>query len=252
MSFAVAQPPTLDGDVERNVAQHVELVEVSALAGAEWILFPELSLTGYVIDDAARLALRVDDPRLAPLQRMVDVLHTAVIAGAPVRNTHRGTLELCALVFRSGKAPLVVPKQRLGAFGASARVDLLEGRELPSAESSVFVSGGRRNPLVLGRSRVAIAICADSGDPAHAARAAAQDATVYAASMFVIPSEYDAEATRLRDYARQHGMWVAMANHGAPTGGLRSAGRSAVWTDEGVCVEQAPTEGRALTLIRAR
>lgn len=42
--------PTL-GDVARNLAMHVDVIERSAEAGADLVVFPELSLTGYFLQD---------------------------------------------------------------------------------------------------------------------------------------------------------------------------------------------------------
>jgi predicted amidohydrolase len=43
---------------------------------------------------------------------------------------------------------------------------------------------------------------------------------------FLVPSAWEAEAGVLRQRAAEHGMLVAMANYGAPSGGLAAAGRS--------------------------
>ncbi|RMH04877.1 MAG: carbon-nitrogen hydrolase [Planctomycetota bacterium] len=56
------------GDLERNLAAHLEWIDRAAEAGADLVLFPELSLTGYFLRDLVHdLALRPDDRRLREL-----------------------------------------------------------------------------------------------------------------------------------------------------------------------------------------
>ena len=101
-----------------------------------------------------------------------------------------------------------------------------------------------------GRAEAALAICADIGDPAHAERCAQLRASAYLASMFSIPSAYPGDAERMAGYARAHGMICALANHGAPTGGLAAAGRSAVWDPAGRCVGELGPDGGILVARR--
>lgn len=53
LTLALAQINTKLGDVEANLEKHLELARQAAQGGAELIVFPELSLTGYVLQDIA-------------------------------------------------------------------------------------------------------------------------------------------------------------------------------------------------------
>jgi predicted amidohydrolase len=53
LNVAMAQINTVLGDVERNLEKHLELVAQARRGGADLITFPELSLTGYVLQDLA-------------------------------------------------------------------------------------------------------------------------------------------------------------------------------------------------------
>jgi len=235
--LAVAQTCAVPGDLRANVAEHLRLARLASTEGAELVLFPELSLTGYEIESAGRLALTPEDARLDPLRDLAAESNTVLVAGAPIRVG--GQLYIGAVILPPDRRTRVYTKRRLGAFGEAARVDGVP----PPPERTVF-RAGRRDPLVRLRGRrAAIAVCADIGDPAHAARAAARGASAYLASMFVIPSDYHADATRLRGYASRHGFVVAMANHGAPTGGLRAAGASVIWSPDGAELLRLPTAG---------
>jgi predicted amidohydrolase len=109
---------------------------------------------------------------------------------------------------------------------------------------------GDRNPLIrFGGNTAAVAVCADIGRPSHPQLAADRGANVYLASMFVIPSEFAGDATKLNGYAVEHSMMVALANYGAATGGLAAAGRSAVWSEAGGLLVQLPASGAGVGVV---
>jgi len=105
--LALAQCAPKLGDLESNLSLHHELAEEAAAGGASVCVFPELSLTGYLLKDLVPdVAMGLDDPRLEPLlemSRRVDLVlglvlrsddfryHNAAVylAGGEVRHVHR-------------------------------------------------------------------------------------------------------------------------------------------------------------------
>lgn len=73
MKICAVQAHSLSGDIEHNSERHCRLVESAAGRGADVIVFPELSLTGYEPTMAAGLTLDRRDPRLAPLQQLAEL-----------------------------------------------------------------------------------------------------------------------------------------------------------------------------------
>jgi predicted amidohydrolase len=70
LKLALAQINTRLGDVEANLEKHLSLAQEARAAGADLIVFPELSLTGYVLQDlAAAVSHRPvpEDPAFKPL-----------------------------------------------------------------------------------------------------------------------------------------------------------------------------------------
>lgn len=70
LSLALAQINTKLGDVNANLEKHLALAKEAWQAGAELLVFPELSLTGYVLQDLVpNVAHRPagDDPVFQPL-----------------------------------------------------------------------------------------------------------------------------------------------------------------------------------------
>jgi predicted amidohydrolase len=235
-SIAVAQTCPVKGDVSANLEEHLRLVEVAKAEGAQVVVFPELSLTGYEIELAGELAFSEHDARLARLVDAASSRAITLIVGAPVRIEAR--LHIAAFVLLPDGTSTLYTKHRLGAFGESARSD----GTLPPAEATVFHPGDR-NPLVrFGGNTAAVAICADIGLPTHPLRAADRGVKAYLASMFVIPSAFEGDSATLQRYAAQHSMVVALANFGSPSGGLTSAGRSSIWSQKGeLLVELGPS-----------
>ena len=51
LNLALAQINTVLGNVEKNLEKHLKLIEQARSNGADLLVFPELSLTGYVLQD---------------------------------------------------------------------------------------------------------------------------------------------------------------------------------------------------------
>jgi predicted amidohydrolase len=236
-AIAVAQSVPVPGDVGANVVEHVRLARRAAERGAKIVLFPELSLTGYELGLAERLAFDERDPRLAPLMDLARGGGATLVVGAPVRLD--GKLHIGAFVLSPDGASALYTKRHLGTFPPSAAVD----GAVPPGEPTVFWPGTRDPLLTVGGRPAVVAICADTGHPSHPAAAAARGAKTYLASMFVIPSDHDAEWSKLRSHAVTHSMLVAAANFGGPSGGLASAGRSAIWSEQGTLVGELGASG---------
>jgi NAD+ synthase (glutamine-hydrolysing) len=66
--------------------------------------------------------------------------------------------------------------------------------------------------------------------------------------MFFTPPELEREAARLRTYAVRHSMTVVLANYGGPSGGLASAGGSAIWSEKGALLVQLDGIGSGIAI----
>ncbi|MEK6649789.1 MAG: nitrilase-related carbon-nitrogen hydrolase, partial [Bacteroidota bacterium] len=71
-TLALAQTDAVLGDVAANLERHLQRAEEAMRAGAEIVVFPELSLTGYTLRDlTGEVALDPrTDRRLQPLRDM--------------------------------------------------------------------------------------------------------------------------------------------------------------------------------------
>jgi NAD+ synthase (glutamine-hydrolysing) len=79
-TMALAQIKTQLGNVEQNLEKHLSIIDDARRQGAELVLFPELSLTGYALQDLTPSVARqptADDPTFGPLlkaSRDLDIL----------------------------------------------------------------------------------------------------------------------------------------------------------------------------------
>jgi NAD+ synthase (glutamine-hydrolysing) len=70
LKLGLAQIKTVLGDMPANLAHHLELIDQAVAQGVQLLVFPELSLTGYVLQDLVPALARrptADDPIFAPL-----------------------------------------------------------------------------------------------------------------------------------------------------------------------------------------
>lgn len=80
LPLALAQINTKLGDVNANLEKHLHLSAQAAQNGAELIIFPELSLTGYVLQDLAASAALTPGPHnpifsaLCEASRSIDII----------------------------------------------------------------------------------------------------------------------------------------------------------------------------------
>ena len=243
-AVAAGQLVSLPGQVEANVERHVELVRHAVdlprpYSRPALILFPELSLTGYEIPMARRLAFTAEDPRLEPLRAIAQQEDITLIVGAPRRCEKR--FHLSAYVIRKDGSLYTYDKQHLGAFPED-----IHPTSPPPAEWTVFEAGKGSSVIEIEGCKHALAICADTGHPEHVERSVSEGATMLLASMFIHPAYETIERQRFEDHALTHGIPILIANHGGVTGNLQSAGKSAFHDPHGTCLASLPSSGTGI------
>ena len=85
MKIALAQIRSVKGDINRNIAHHLFYIDKAVTAGADAVIFPELSLTGYEPALADELATQENDQRLSIFQSASDTNELIIGIGLPVR-----------------------------------------------------------------------------------------------------------------------------------------------------------------------
>ena len=115
LRIALAQIAPRLGLFDENLAVHRDLLRQARADGAGLVVFPELGLTGYLLQDlAAEVAIRLDDPRLASLAAETDGL-SAVVSFVEESGDHR--LFIAAALLEDGEIRHVHRKLFLPTYG---------------------------------------------------------------------------------------------------------------------------------------
>ncbi len=144
---ALAQIAPHLGDVAANLERHSALIEEARADGADLVVFPELGLTGYLLQDLnAEVAMRVDDPRLERLAQQARGI-SAVVSFVEESDDHR--LFIAAALLEDGAIRHIHRKVFLPTYG------LFDERRFFAA-GSVFRATDSRLGVRLG-----ISVCED-------------------------------------------------------------------------------------------
>ncbi|OGO26047.1 MAG: hypothetical protein A2Y54_06925 [Chloroflexi bacterium RBG_16_51_16] len=117
LKLALAQTASHLGDVQANLEKHLEFIKQARSQKADLILFPELSLTGYVLQDLVpTVARRVDenDPVFKPLFKASQDLD--IVVGF-VDEDARHRFYIASVYLSGGKALHIHHKVYLPTYG---------------------------------------------------------------------------------------------------------------------------------------
>jgi len=150
---AACTVPVAMADPATNAARIAEQVQALHDDGVDVALFPELSLSGYAIDDLLLQDVLLDavDAAVVDLAKATAKLRPVVVVGAPIRSGAR--LYNCAVVLNRGEVLGVVPKvnlpnyrefyeKRWFASGDDARGTMLTRAHWPGADEDGDVPFG--------------------------------------------------------------------------------------------------------------
>jgi predicted amidohydrolase len=148
LNLALAQINTRLGDIKANLEKHLALASQARQHGADLLIFPELSLTGYVLQDlAASVACRpaADDPIFAPL---LEASHNIDLLVGFVEEDRRHRFYISAAYLSHGEVAHVHRKVYLPTYGIFD-------------EKRFFAPGDRFRAFETRWGRAGILICED-------------------------------------------------------------------------------------------
>jgi predicted amidohydrolase len=116
LRIALAQVAPRLGELEANLERHRELIRLARGSGAGLVVFPELGLTGYLLQDlAGEVAMRLDDPRLGALAAETSGGGSAIVSFVEESGDHR--LFIAAALMEDGELRHVHRKVFLPTYG---------------------------------------------------------------------------------------------------------------------------------------
>ena len=232
MILASAQTQPNPRDIRQNLDQHYQLVERAAKEGAELIVFPEMSLTGYEREKASDLSFSLIDPRLDKLRSLADKHRIIIIAGAPVKINEK--LHIGSLIIKPNSATSLYTKQHLH-----------------NGEEQFFSPSAEYNPLInLQNEKISFAICADIDHSIHPKKAKKVLSSIYIPSIFFSKSGISDAHSKLSNYAKKHSLSILMSNFSGTSNGIQSGGRSAFWNAQGDLVKQLDENADGLLVVK--
>lgn len=198
-------------------------------AGADLVVFPELSLSAYEPALAAGLALEQGSAYWQRWQLLSDELGISFAFGMPVQLEEGIVIGL--FYFQPAQPYRVYAKHYLHPD-----------------EEPYFIAGTGWDGIVRGQQRLAFGICYELSVPAHAEYAHQQNVQIYVASVAKFENGIPAAHQRLAEIARQYSMHVLMSNAIGPVDNGYCTGQSAIWNPDGEMIAQLPKETEGLLL----
>lgn len=219
LTIAAAQIECRPGDIEANLALHLEMIGAARRRGVDLLLFPELSLCDYVsVPDLAAVGMRRDDDAFA---RLADAAGGMTLSVGFVERSGGHHYNAMAMM-TGGEAAAVHHKLNLPTYG-----NLVEGHHYQAGHAVELVEtkGWQTSTLV----------CADVWNPALPWIAALKGAELMlipvASALGAVEGEFenpDGWDATLRQLAATYAMPLVMTNHCGRRGNLNFWGGSRI------------------------
>jgi predicted amidohydrolase len=233
--IALAQMEPILGDLETNVSRHVAWAGKAIARGADLLVFPELSLTGYLLQDlVAEVAVPLDEP--GPIRPLLEMSRRIGLVVGLVEESGGHRFHNSALFLEGGRVRHVHRKVYLPTYGMFD-----EGR--------FFAAGDRIEAFPTPFGRMGMLICEDFWHPS-AALVLAQDGADCLLVLSAGPTEalgrrgasigQDTWRSLARVTAQMQTLFVAYVNRVGFEDGVNFAGGSCVIDPFGACLAEAP------------
>ena len=165
LRVATATPEVAVGDIPTNLAHHIDLYDAASANDTSLVVFPELSLTGYTLQDlvAHPSILRGATQALQLFAEHTKGKNTAAVVGLPFQEGN--ALYNCAAVVSEGEVRGIVPKQHLPTYNEFYEKRWYQtwgARTTTTVQlGSARVPFGRDQLFQIGSQYVGIEICED-------------------------------------------------------------------------------------------
>jgi predicted amidohydrolase len=234
MRIMLAQIHSLPGELGTNITHAEQVIAHAVSEGADLLVFPELSLSGYSIGELTDdISIHPDDERIMKLAKGAN--GAGVLLGFPEAQAHGLHLYNSAGYYENGQLVHVHRKLFLPNYA------VFEERKhfLPGQSSRAF-------PIMRGRHRAATLICNDAWQP-QLAYVATQDGAIIllvpaCSAQSVFPERYDSRSYWrgiTRFYGRMFQLYVVFVNRVGTEGTLRFWGGSHVVDPWGQVIAEA-------------
>ena len=228
MKICAVQTRPIKGDLQRNIANHKKLIDLAVSYGADTIIFPELSLTGYEPELSKELATNQDDSRFDDFQKISDTSQVTIGVGVPTKNNEGICISM--VLFQPYKARQTYSKNYLHPD-----------------EEEFFISGQSSAGFIVNKA--ALAICYELSVPEHSEKAFKNGAEIYIASVAKSLNQVDKAIKSLSEIGNKYSMTVLMSNCIGQSGGYECAGKTSIWNNKGLLAGQLNDRNEGILII---
>jgi predicted amidohydrolase len=230
MNVALCQLKPTAGNIGKNITRHLEFIEVAISNAADFIVFPELSLTGYEPALANQLAMNLADQRLDVFQEISNVNEIAIAVGLPCTSANGITISLA--IFQ--------PHVMINKYSK----DFLHPDEYPN-----FIPGTNLMNLSVNDTKIALAICYELSVKEHIERSFSTSPDVYIASVAKSEKGVKLSEKILSETARKNATLVMMCNSVGLQDGGECAGTTSAWNPSGNMLCQLDTMHEGILFV---
>lgn len=230
MKICVAQTRSVKGDIQSNIENHKKIINLAVSNGANLIIFPELSITGYEPELAKELATNQEDRRLDDFQQISDTKQITIGVGAPTKNN--AGLCISMVIFQPNK-----PRQTYSK------------KYIHPDEEAFFISGKNFGCLQDTKPKIGLAICYELSIPDHSANAFKSGAEIYIASVAKTAEGVEKASKSLSEIASKYSMTVLMSNCVGHCDNFESAGKTAIWNNMGMLVAELNDSDEGILIV---
>ena len=232
MKLASAQIKSNQNNVEKNLIDHHRFIKRAADYDVDIITFPEMSITGYLRENADRIAFNLDDVRLDELRNLSSDHNMVIIAGAPIQI--ESNLYIGSFIIKPDGTLSIYTKQYLH-----------------TGEDEFFQSSFDYNPVIeIDDEKISFAICADIDNPLHPDAAYKNGSTFYMPSIFFSTTGISGAHNSLSLYAQRYSMNILLSNYCGKLWGSDAGGGSAFWLSSGDLITALDRKNSGLVIVR--
>ena len=228
--YAVGQIQNNHHNSEKNIEDHTNMILLAAENKADFILFPEMSITGYLNEEVKDYSFQMNDKRLNCFAELSGKYNILISIGVPLeinKSYYIGSL----------------------IFSPDGTCSAYTKKYLHPGEERFFSASSEHDPVVqIGNDKISHAICYDIEIDAHINAAVSKQANIYAAGIFYSRSGIKNGLKRLSAIAKEKNINVIMANYTGICRNTESGGCSSIWSESGELIIQSGSDEKCLLL----
>ncbi|MEO9571929.1 MAG: GNAT family N-acetyltransferase [Polaribacter sp.] len=229
MKICIAQTKSEKRKVQKNIQNHLQIIELGIKSNADLVIFPELSITNYEPNFAKEFATEIESSIFNPFQELSNNNEVTIGIGVPTKASDG--INISMLIFQPNKKRVVYSKQKL------------HSDELP-----YFVCG--KDPIVLNikGKNIAIGICYETLQREHFLNANKKGADIYIASVAKPKGGIEKAYKHFPKISREFRTPILMSNCVGYCDNFMSVGKSAVWNKNGELIKLLDSENQGILI----